>query len=106
MITQIITAAQKVNVEENLGKTNQENTRCVSSVSLVVVATGASVHPHLIKGGNGGGRWEIGRDTARFLLFANPIRCATGMIRPEMRSSGRRRPLGRARREVSKTGFF
>lgn len=29
MITQIITAAQKVNVEKNVGKTNQENTRCV-----------------------------------------------------------------------------
>lgn len=106
MITQMITTAQKVNVEENLGKNNQENTSCVSSVNLIVVGTGVSVHPHLIKGG--GSRWKICRDTALFLLFANPIRCATGLIRPEMRSSGRRRPLGRAgtRREVSKTGFF
>lgn len=56
----------------------------------------------------GGSRWKICRDTALFLLFANPIRCAVGLIRSEMRSSGRRRPLGRARtrREVSKTGFF
>lgn len=70
--------------------------------------TGVSVHPHLIKAGGGGGRWKICRDTAGFLLFANHIRCATGLIRPEMRSSGTRGPLGRARtrREASKTGFF
>lgn len=108
MITQVIRTAEEVNVEEHLGKTNQENTRCDSSVNLTVVGTDVSAQPHLIKGGGGGGRWKICRDTAPFLLFANPIRCATGLIRPEMRSSRRRRPLGRARtrREVSKTGFF
>lgn len=102
MITQMIRTAEEVNVEENLGKTNQENTKCDSGVG-----TDVSVHTHLVKGG-GAGRWKICRDTAPFLLFANPIRCATGLIRPEMRSSGRRRPLGRVRtrREVSKTGFF
>lgn len=96
------------NIFDKLTVQNVKNTRYIHwTQHMKALAYLCTLCMHLIKG-SGGGRWKIRRDTALFLLFANPIRCAVSWFGLRWGAAGGEGQLGRVRtrREVSKTGFF